>query len=286
MKCAPVRPADRGRAKIGTDQKSSQGWTAIKVGDALAGGVQLDVPVRSALLLVLEPATPPSVIMVESMTFASIDELALSSESAKTRLGLAYGAIRAGVAEGGLRSDMQIESPVATLSKRGTWDFRFEYERGTGRWSMTLADRGLVEAINRLSGQRQLILPGQAVNQLMARWVQSAQFNRQVQLIPYGLMGKDQQFFYENSDGLGILLRGGGNQVALFGNGGIVGPGNPKNGLARLLGDSSGGQTGQLRLFQALQTRALFGNRQPGTIGSPDGSFGIGFGTVPNGKHK
>ena len=57
--------------------------------------------------------------------------------------------VRAGVAEGGLKSDFTIDSPVATLSKRGTWNFALYYERETERFEISLLDRGLVEAIDK-----------------------------------------------------------------------------------------------------------------------------------------
>jgi len=52
-----------------------------------------------------------------------------------------------------------VDSPVATLSKRGTWDFGLFYERGTDRFEIFLLDQGLVDAFSKLTGQHRQVLP-------------------------------------------------------------------------------------------------------------------------------
>lgn len=268
-------------AKVGVDPKASNGWSLARIGDRLGGGIQINCPLRSQIKLAMVPATPATVVMLEASTLASIDDLVKGeANAAVVRLGLAYGAFRAGVAEGDVRSDLEIRSPVATLSKRGTWGFRFYVERGTGRWEMSLAERGLVEARNNL-GQSRLIRPGQWVNQFMARWIESVRFNRPVFVQDlYGLKGSDLTFFLTQSDGLGILLPGG-NQLNIFNE-----AGRGRIPLDRLnLGNlftNNGAQglsqsTQQLRLYRALADRL----RNVGPIRLNDGDFGVGFGFVP-----
>jgi hypothetical protein len=107
----------RGAAKWGALElrpDAEAGWQQVRVGDQYGGGIQIFCGLRSKVKLVQQPANPPTVIMVESMTLASIDELYRRQDEAVARLGLAYGAIRAGVAEGELGSNFQIRSPVAT----------------------------------------------------------------------------------------------------------------------------------------------------------------------------
>src|SRR5437868_1880347 len=120
----------QGKVKVaptGTDVLSETGWTRVKAGDILVAGQELDVPMRSKIKFVARPANPPTVIMIESMTHFNISALEVRDGAAYSRIELAHGAIRAGVAEGSNRSDMQIATPAATLSKKGTDIFRMEY---------------------------------------------------------------------------------------------------------------------------------------------------------------
>lgn len=208
----------KGRAFKGAataDPKQKEGWTQLKVGDQLGRGDQLSTSLRSTVKLVLEPATPPTIIVIDRATLLSIDELvgakdAAGLDSVVTRLGLAYGSIKAGVAEGKVRSDMVIESPVATLAKRGTWGFSFYVERGTGRFEMWLADRGIIEALQLNSGLRVTLLPGQSVDQLMSKWIDNARFLRTVNFQDWkGLKGDELAFLMGNPTGLSVLSPGG-----------------------------------------------------------------------------
>ncbi len=117
-----------GKVTVGPESDESlkgPGWFTPKVGDLLGAGLQIRVPMRSTIKLTAIPQDPPTVIMIERMSNISISELCFQNGAAKSRIKLAYGAIRAGVAESGTRSDMEIEAPNATLSKRGTDIFRF-----------------------------------------------------------------------------------------------------------------------------------------------------------------
>ena len=84
---------------------------------------------------------------------------------------MGYGRIRAGVAEGGLKSDFTVDSPIATLSKRGTWGFTLFYERDTDYFDIGLTDRGLVEAINKLTNERRMLNPKELVTSAMRAWL-------------------------------------------------------------------------------------------------------------------
>ena len=126
------------------------------------------------------------------------------------------GRLRAGVAEGGLKSDFTVDSPVATLSKRGTWNFGMSYERGTERFEIFLLDRGLVEALNEVTSQRRGLLPGEAVTQAMRRWAAEAQVRRNV-AVPDLLGQGDVEVAFNrlNQDGLGVTSVGGGRAVLI-----------------------------------------------------------------------
>lgn len=267
-------------APLGTDAKADEGWTAAKVGDRLTSGTQVRTGVRSKVKLSLTPSTPPSVFMIEPLALMCVDELfkgrdeSTGQEAVVTRLGLAYGAIRAGVVEqGDVRSDVEIRSSVATLAKRGTWDFRFFMERGTGYFQISLADRGLVQAIQNQTGARVTLLPGQFVNQLMARWIETARFIRPVNFQDwYGLQGAELVFNLTNQTGLGVLSPGG-NAVEVL------------NATGRQSSEALVGTLEPVVLSEAVTQQVIqqtvfdvttFGPRR-----RAEGDFGIGQGIVP-----
>lgn len=266
-------------APIGTDPLQDAGWQKARVGDLLGAGLQIHVPaVRSNVKLTARPSEPPTVILIERGTLVGVTELHLDKQQgvAKSRVKLAYGAVRAGVAEGATRSDMEIESPVATLSKRGTDIFRFEYRNG--RFLMSLSDqgRGLIQAIQTHSGQfgglnqwrSRYVTPGQFVTHQMMRAIENVQFDRTVNINDtFGLQGLDEMFTQlNNHGGLAFLLPQGSNMAGMW-------DGTGQQGLA--------GQT--LPFDQQAQTmlNQLFHNLTPQTRSSPAGDFGIGQGQVP-----
>ncbi len=164
-------------APVGAESTDTKAWKPVRVGDKLTDGMQVRTGVRSSAIFQFGDDT---VVMVGRSTLAAIGEFYKSANTKRTRIGLDYGSVRAGVAEGGLRSDFKIDSPVATLSKRGTWDFELWVERGTGRFKARLADRGLVEVLHKSTGRTRRILPKQAVTQAMRNWVETAKFDRAV----------------------------------------------------------------------------------------------------------
>lgn len=273
LKVAEIRGSVR-FAPVGADPAKDEGWTPAKEGDLLGSGIQVRTGARSKLKLVMEPATPPTVIMIPYDSLASIDELFKKYEPAEgeavvVRLGLARGAIVGGVAESNIRSDLEIRAPVVTLAKRGTWDFRLFVEPGTGRFEISLADRGLVQAINQLTGQTRLVLTGQAVTQAMLRWVETARFNHPVNIQDwYGLRGAELVFNITNQTGLGVLALNGNGGPALD----VTRPGATQ-GLAQTLLESLQRQ-GQNDFIRS-------GLIRPGSSRRPEGDFGVGQGVLP-----
>ena len=71
--------------------------------------------------LLLRPAVT---LPVEVYTPEREREFEITADAKVLRMGLGHGAVRGGVAETTLRSDLSIETPTATLSKRGTIGFR------------------------------------------------------------------------------------------------------------------------------------------------------------------
>lgn len=271
-------------AKVGAKVTDSAAWTPLKPGDRLSGGVAIHVPIRNAVQLVMVPVEPPTIFQIESGALVSIDEVGRKDNAAVTRLGLAYGAIRAGVVESESRSDLEIRSPNATLSKRGTWGFRFWVERGTGRWQMSLSERGLIEAIQNNSSQRRVVYPGQTINHMMSRWIESMRFSLPVNVQDlYGLKGSDLGFIIQNNTGFGILLGGGGDQNTILGQ--VRGPATFQgNTLFNSLFDNNqplADRTSQYSLGRVIRDRLTQNQINRAIINRNEGNFGIGFGSVP-----
>jgi hypothetical protein len=171
---------------------------------------------------------------------------------------------------------MEIKAPVATLSKRGTDIFRFEYRNGRFMMSMTDQGRGMIQAIQMRAtafGARtwlrsRLVTPGQFVTQEMARAIEETHFDRQVNVNDvFGLMGPEQLASLLNSTGLGFLMPQGGNLANFLdvptqdGRIGVVPDFDPD-------AQPSGGELIQPPL--------------PPTLRHDVGDFGIGQGNVPS----
>jgi hypothetical protein len=233
-------------------------WRDAKVGDLLPAGTRVRTRLRSQVVLAFGD---DSVVLIDRATLASIDQFHRSGDTKFVRLGLGHGAIRAGVAETTLRSDMTIETPTATLSKKGTIDFGIEYEPSTGRFRIFLAREGLVEALNKLTQERRMVLPGQYVTQAMIRWITTATFDRHVALADlFGMTGAEQWFNAMNSSGRGVVDPGGGTNTGNVGTGGQNAGGNQ---FARTVNTT-------LPLPTGLQT-----------IDRPEGNFGTGGAVIP-----
>jgi hypothetical protein len=199
----------KGRAQhapVGTAVTDAQAWQPIHLDDVYSAGTLVRTSLGSHVTLQFGSEEPYTVVMVERMTLANLTSLYKTATEKVSRVSVNYGAIRGGVSEGGLRSSFVVDSTVATLTKRGTWGFRLFVERGTGRYTISLADRGLVEALNNITRQRQALSPGQYVTQAMIRWVDQTTFDRLITMQDrFGLTVDEIQFLAFNSTGLGVI---------------------------------------------------------------------------------
>ena len=182
-----------------------QAWKAVQVGDEYDAGTQIKTSLRSAVVLTFGDDT---VVKIERMTLASIDQFHKSATTKTTRLGLGYGAVRAGVAEGALRSDFAVDSPVATLSKRGTDGIYFYQEPRTGRFVISLARAGELEILHRIRQQLRLLRRGENVTQRLLDFILRSQIDRNFHFFTGGLTNAELQFEMRNTTGLSILNPG------------------------------------------------------------------------------
>jgi len=241
-------------------------WTPVREGQRLAAGTQLRTGIRSSVLLQFGDNV---IVQVDRVTSATIAQFYQTARQQSIRIDLGYGAVRAGAVEGMIESDMTIQTPVATLTKRGTWGFGLEYEAVTGRFRAFLADRGLIDVINQLTNQRQSLAPGQYVTQAMIHWIQTAKFDRTVPIQDvFGLTRTETEFQAYQGDGMGVLQPGGSSNFNTAGR-------DP----AALYADITGEHAGQLT---GLPPGAFITQPGGGTVFvRPEGNFGTGGAVLP-----
>ncbi len=194
----------------------SRDYKPCKLDDEYPEGTKIITGVRSSIKLQIGDEEPYTCMLIEAVGKTLLSEAYKTKDTKKVRVGVGYGRIRAGVAEGGLKSDFTVDSPVATLSKRGTWGFTLFYERDTDFFEIGLADRGLVEAINKLTRQRRAVNPKELITSAMRAWLDQVRFERNV-AVPDILGQGDMEVAFNRmqQSGLGVVMPGGGQQVLL-----------------------------------------------------------------------
>lgn len=203
-------------AKAGVSPIASKGWTPLRVNDVLKPGTQIRTGLRSYVLIQFGETT---VVSLRSVTHAGLDQLYRTATTEHIRIGLGYGTVRGGSSEGTVRSDVVIDSTVATLAKRGTEGWQMRVEPMTGRFTISLAEFGLVEARRKLASAMRTsrsVRPGESVSDrtIADMWIKQDIFNRDVRFYQADSMtAADANFSSENTRGLGVLVPGGGSTL-------------------------------------------------------------------------
>lgn len=183
----------------------------VQVGDAFPANTKIRTGVRSSVKLQVGENEPYTALLVDSVGVVVISELLQSADSKTTRVFVEQGQVRAGVAEGALKSDFTIDCPVATLSKKGTWGIVFFYARGADTFEASLADRGLIEVINEMTREKRQLGPGQVVTQAMRSWLDESSLRRNVPVADlFGQADVTISFNRALSEGLGVTAIGEG----------------------------------------------------------------------------
>jgi hypothetical protein len=194
----------------------SEAWQPCQVDEEYPEQTVILTGVRSSIKLQVGDDDTYTAVVIEPVSRSIISEAYRTADTKRVRIGVGYGRMRAGVAEGGLKSDFTVDSPVATLSKRGTWDFGLFYERGTDRFEIFLLDQGLVDAFSKLTGQHRAVLPREVVTQAMRRWAEEAQLRVNV-AIPDILGQGDIAVAFNTLEQSGLrVLNPEGGQVVLL----------------------------------------------------------------------
>ncbi|MGB2984545.1 MAG: hypothetical protein WBE26_01570 [Phycisphaerae bacterium] len=203
-------------ARPGASPLASRGWIPVKWKDRLSPGTQIRTGLRSYVHLQFGKTT---VVALRSATHASVDQLYRSAKTEHIRLGLGYGTVRGGSVEGKVRSDVVVDSTVATLAKRGTEGWQMQVEPMTGRFKISLAEYGLVEAIKKLRSAKRTsrrIQPGEYVTDanIANMWIRQDIFDRNVKFYQADAVTvADADFSAENTRGYGVMAPGGGSTL-------------------------------------------------------------------------
>ncbi len=194
----------------------SQDYQLCKLDDEYPAGTKIITGVRSSIKLQIGDEEPYTCMLIEAVGKTLLSEAYKTKDTKRVRIGVGYGRIRAGVAEGGLKSDFTVDSPVATLSKRGTWGFTLFFERDTNFFEIGLTDRGLVDVINKLTAQRRQLNPKELITSAMRVWLEQSRFERNVAVADILGQGDIEVAFNRIlQSGLGVLSPGSG-QAALL----------------------------------------------------------------------
>lgn len=191
-------------------------WLPCAVDDEYPPETIIRTGIRSSVQLQIGRDDTYTAMVIDAASKTVISEASKTASTKRVRIGVGYGRVRAGVVEGGLESDFTIDCPVATLSKRGTWNFGLFYERGTDRFEVFLLDQGLVDAFNRVTRERREVLPGEVVTQTMQRWMNQVQLVRTVPVPDiFGQGDVEVAFNRLQQSGLRVLNPEGGQTVVL-----------------------------------------------------------------------
>lgn len=215
MSARVIELSGRAQYSLTNDQGSESTWNPLKNGDVLPAGSRIRTQLRARVILAFGDDT---VVVIERATLASIDQFHRTADTKRVKLGLGHGTVRAGVAETTLRSDMTIETPTATLSKKGTMDFGISYEPSTTRFRVWLNKEGLVEALNQVSNKSKLVQPGQYVTQAMQHWIDTLTFARWVPVVDtVGLTDSEKIFNSIKDSGMAVVDPGAGGNTYYIG---------------------------------------------------------------------
>lgn len=203
-------------AQVGTSPAAKAGWTPVKVDDRLVDGMQIRTGLRSYVNLRFGETT---FISIRSATYVSLAEAIKGATVEAVRLDLGYGTVRGASTEGEIRSQVVVESTKATMAKRGTDGWEISVEPHTGRFQISLARYGLVEAIQRLAEGRsrsKLVRPGEyATNTNIANlWLKQAVFDRNVAFFEAtAVTSSDSDFSTDHPRGYSVMAPGAGAQA-------------------------------------------------------------------------
>ncbi len=181
-----------------------QGWVPVQLGELLPAGTQIKTGLRSSVALEFGDDT---IVQIRKVSLASIDDYHQTATTKTVALGLGYGTVRGGSLEADLRTDVVVDSTVATLAKRGTEGWQIDVEPITKRfWIGT--HTGEIDAFMKAIQRRRSIRSQEYVNNRNVRdlWVNQSVRDRKVSFYDgASVADSETQFAADNSGGATVV---------------------------------------------------------------------------------
>ncbi len=136
-----------------------------------------------------------TVLLVEPLSSVKIAEYLGAATAQKVQANLQYGAVRAGVEKGRIKSDTRISTAISTLSIRGTVVY-VEYDRGTRRCRLKVEEDG--PALARTSRGEYTLDEEMDTDCSLSRYLQKAVFRHHVWLTGDVRLGYDSEGLNES----------------------------------------------------------------------------------------
>lgn len=186
------------------------GWQALAAGEKLGELTVIRTGLRSKVVLKFADRAE---VTIGSGTKIGIGEARSKEKLTRTHLGLKYGSVRAKVDSKAGPSDFRVQTPVATLSIRGS-ESHFGYTCDGGARGESLA--GLLSL--RAGGRRRTINPGEQIGDRLRLPINLAMRRFFVRMgdATGGLSLVERRILDRNRDGLGIIGSGGGRPSRRF----------------------------------------------------------------------
>lgn len=181
------------------------GWADVVLNEMLPGGTQIKTGFRSSVVLEFGDDT---IVQIRKASLVSIDDYYKTATEKSILMGLGYGAIRGGSTEAELRTDVVVDSTVATLAKRGTEGWQLVVEPTTGRFEVSLARAGLVEARLKATRERRTVRPNEYVNDrnIKLMWINQDIFDRKVSFYDKASVTESEFKFAAENPGGGSVV--------------------------------------------------------------------------------
>lgn len=215
LKAVAIKVTGRVRwAPVTAARTDTDAWKPVKVGQELTQGAQVMTDLGSEAIFRIGDEEPYTELKVGRLSLVSLDLLFKTSQRKASLITLGRGSVMIAVDEGGLESDFVVDTPVATLSKRGTEDlflrytaFIHEIEAG-----ILKTGSGMGYLYRKRDGRGQAFGRGQSTNLNLPPLTETLRRGRLVNFLdPMGLRGWDVIFnFREGNTGFGALVAAGG----------------------------------------------------------------------------
>lgn len=202
-------------APVGAKPTDADAWKPVQVGDTLTQGMQVMTGLGSELILRIGDEEPYTELKIGRQSLVSLDLLFKTAERKASLVTLGHGDVTIAVDVGGLESDFVVDTPVATLSKRGTEGLYFRYVPLVHEIEAGILETGsgLGYLYRKRDGRGQAFGRGQRTNLNLPPLTETLRRGRLVNFLdPSALRGWDVIFnFRQGNTGFGALVAAQGS---------------------------------------------------------------------------